>query len=57
MLPEGSESGLTLKIYMHMNKGTISTFQIFSKKTVSVNQIWDNNKDVSMCQIMNQILQ
>jgi hypothetical protein len=57
-LARGFEIKHTLKICMHKrsNKKTISIFQ-FDKKTVSMNQISNNNKDVSMVYIWNIILQ
>jgi hypothetical protein len=57
VLPGGSESGITLKICMHISKQNVSMFQILSKKAMSMKRILNNNKDVSNRPIMNQIPQ
>jgi hypothetical protein len=39
VLPGGSKSGFTLKIYMHMSKHNVSMVQILSRKVMNVKQI------------------
>jgi hypothetical protein len=43
------EIQFTLKICMHQSKETVSMFHILSKKTVSMKQILNNSKSVSIC--------